>query len=568
MIVEPATVEVQAVVEATSTIEIVAIEAVEQISPTPTSTIAVETSPTPTATPTLEPTPTPTAAPNVDASEEGWEVIYSAPDLGDMKWVDDALPINGTRHWRPAPLGRGVGYVEGAFVRITKVERMPAPCPDEYGLDVPGEECLKATLQLFTDPDPHPRDVDPYTVEFFLIDGEAQEDWSTSSAGSSDGTEMATFILGVETGWQDAILVYSPLFFEPIAFLSLVESDFEAASQPLSGEARERYESAAKGDRPGLIERLTEIGFDWSELSPPDQFSLEVQAHPITLALTCAEYVGLPASTPESTVLAMAESISKTAAGEALPEYFADLDDAATFCGTAFPESSKPLILLMMATSTHGVCLFGDAGAFGADVSDVMLAAEKFFNYWGAESPVSLSDFDDGYAVCEWLLDQENEALIELAAAVNPQLFGAAEQPDASVSDAPSPTPTPEIVATIEPAQPEMSSAERKDAQGIVFDPGEVARDDTLILSHGGSDGRFIDHKLWNPYSIGANHQQGSNLIFEPLAFYSAFADEEIMWLAESYSYNEDFTELIIIAVKASNGAMAKTLTAKMLFTH
>ncbi|MEZ4620674.1 MAG: ABC transporter substrate-binding protein [Caldilineaceae bacterium] len=30
------------------------------------------------------------------------------------------------------------------------------------------------------------------------------------------------------------------------------------------------------------------------------------------------------------------------------------------------------------------------------------------------------------------------------------------------------------------------------------------------------------------------------------MAFYSAFADEELLWLAESYSYNDDFTELTI----------------------
>ena len=84
------------------------------------------------------------------------------------------------------------------------------------------------------------------------------------------------------------------------------------------------------------------------------------------------------------------------------------------------------------------------------------------------------------------------------------------------------------------------------DAQGMVFDPGDVAREDTLTLFHGGNEGRYIDHELWNPYAIGANHQQGPNLIFEPLAFFSAFADEEIMWLAESYSYNSDFTELTI----------------------
>ena len=80
----------------------------------------------------------------------------------------------------------------------------------------------------------------------------------------------------------------------------------------------------------------------------------------------------------------------------------------------------------------------------------------------------------------------------------------------------------------------------------MVFDPGDVAREDTLTLFHGGNEGRYIDHELWNPYAIGANHQQGPNLIFEPLAFFSAFADEEIMWLAESYSYNSDFTELTI----------------------
>ena len=119
-----------------------------------------------------------------------------------------------------------------------------------------------------------------------------------------------------------------------------------------------------------------------------------------------------------------------------------------------------------------------------------------------------------------------------------------AERSNQPVTNIASPTPEIEVITELE--QPEIPSAERKDAQGIVFGPGFVADEDTLTLFHGGSLGRFIDHELWNPYSIGANHQQGPNLIFEPLAFYSAFADEEIMWLAESYSYNDDFTELTI----------------------
>ena len=101
---------------------------------------------------------------------------------------------------------------------------------------------------------------------------------------------------------------------------------------------------------------------------------------------------------------------------------------------------------------------------------------------------------------------------------------------------APEPEPEPEP-----PAEEAMM-----EAQGMTFDPGDVAREDTLTLFHGGSEGRYIDHELWNPYAIGANHQAGPNLVFEPLAFFSAFADEEIMWLAEDYSYNSDFTELTI----------------------
>ena len=72
-------------------------------------------------------------------------------------------------------------------------------------------------------------------------------------------------------------------------------------------------------------------------------------------------------------------------------------------------------------------------------------------------------------------------------------------------------------------------------------DVPEVARNRTLILRWGGREGRHIDAELWNPYALGANHQNGLGLLYEPLAFYSAFADKTILWLAESYEYNEDF---------------------------
>ncbi|HVC63667.1 MAG TPA: ABC transporter substrate-binding protein [Acetobacteraceae bacterium] len=74
-----------------------------------------------------------------------------------------------------------------------------------------------------------------------------------------------------------------------------------------------------------------------------------------------------------------------------------------------------------------------------------------------------------------------------------------------------------------------------------------IPRDQTMILIGINSrDGRWVDYELWNPYAIGANHQNGPNLIYEPLAYYSAFADKMYMWLAESYQYTPDFRQLTI----------------------
>ncbi len=77
--------------------------------------------------------------------------------------------------------------------------------------------------------------------------------------------------------------------------------------------------------------------------------------------------------------------------------------------------------------------------------------------------------------------------------------------------------------------------------------PAPVPRDRTLVLiKNGGRDGRWVDFELWNPYWIGSNHQNGANIICEPLAYYSAFADKMYMWLAESYQYTPDFKQLTI----------------------
>ena len=83
------------------------------------------------------------------------------------------------------------------------------------------------------------------------------------------------------------------------------------------------------------------------------------------------------------------------------------------------------------------------------------------------------------------------------------------------------------------------------------MDEGVVPRNRQLILLCGGSGGvgaagRYTDHDIWNIYNPGTSFQNGTVLIFEPLAYYSAFNDSEYPWLAESWKYNDDFTQLTI----------------------
>jgi peptide/nickel transport system substrate-binding protein len=77
--------------------------------------------------------------------------------------------------------------------------------------------------------------------------------------------------------------------------------------------------------------------------------------------------------------------------------------------------------------------------------------------------------------------------------------------------------------------------------------PAAIPRDKTMtLIGINSRDGRWVDFDLWNPYAIGANHQNGPNLLYEPLAYYSAFADKMYMWLAESHEFTPDFKQLTI----------------------
>jgi len=103
------------------------------------------------------------------------------------------------------------------------------------------------------------------------------------------------------------------------------------------------------------------------------------------------------------------------------------------------------------------------------------------------------------------------------------------------------PTATPAAAAPTETPAPAAATPSPSTASTKLK---EVPRNRTFIQE--GHGAALATYDLWNLYCVGANHQDGGMILYEPLAFYSAFADKEILWLAESYAYNKDFTELTI----------------------
>ena len=76
-----------------------------------------------------------------------------------------------------------------------------------------------------------------------------------------------------------------------------------------------------------------------------------------------------------------------------------------------------------------------------------------------------------------------------------------------------------------------------------------VPRNRTLILDClevNICSGQIKDYDSFNPYIPGRTSRTGWNFLFEPLYFYNAYRDENniIPWLAESHTFNEDFTEV------------------------
>lgn len=69
----------------------------------------------------------------------------------------------------------------------------------------------------------------------------------------------------------------------------------------------------------------------------------------------------------------------------------------------------------------------------------------------------------------------------------------------------------------------------------------EVPRNRTFIAGH---FALFNAGDMWSPYNLGGTHQQLVQFFYEPLSYADNLNGNEYPWLAESWEYNEDATEL------------------------
>ncbi|MEZ4867356.1 MAG: ABC transporter substrate-binding protein [Caldilineaceae bacterium] len=90
------------------------------------------------------------------------------------------------------------------------------------------------------------------------------------------------------------------------------------------------------------------------------------------------------------------------------------------------------------------------------------------------------------------------------------------------------------------PAADTGAAAEPAPAVAVSGIP-DVPRNRTLIVAH---LTQFLSPEMWSPYNVGGTHQQGVGLFYEPLVYADMLDGNQYPWLATSWEYNDDKTEL------------------------
>ncbi len=108
---------------------------------------------------------------------------------------------------------------------------------------------------------------------------------------------------------------------------------------------------------------------------------------------------------------------------------------------------------------------------------------------------------------------------------------------------APAAAPAAAEPAAAQPAAAEPTAVPAAEAAPAATTDGEVPRNRTMIVADFGPT--YGPPDMWSPYNLGGTHQQGVALFHEPLVYADMLDGHEYPWLATSWEYNADATELV-----------------------
>ena len=111
------------------------------------------------------------------------------------------------------------------------------------------------------------------------------------------------------------------------------------------------------------------------------------------------------------------------------------------------------------------------------------------------------------------------------------------EEPPEEPEEEPEPEPE-------EEPEPEPEEEPEPEPEEMAWPREDTPRNRTFIEMFPGGAPEYANPGIHGCYATGFTHQHGDAAMLEPMAYFSIFGDKEYPWLAESYEYNEDATEL------------------------
>ncbi len=359
-----------------------------------------------------------------DSSSER-EVASASPQIT----LDNVLDAEVTSFSGPATKGSFVGFGGRMVLRVSDVRRLPSPCSNWYG-SVPGGECLRVELEFVVRPTEFRRRLFDYEDMTIVIDGEVISAQLVFEKGSRvplrpqfesflkwaemDGSSMfsAAIHAEVRAGWSAGVLGFHPHGDAPIAYLSLNEPDNEDST------AEHQVDQPDMPPTSGDETVVTDADpFEYMRrLIDPDMRD-SFESHIAEYAVACSALDVRPYEMHRIWVSSVAKELFEVISADSPSGLPFVIGNARKLCNELFSQTSKALVLNLLRALANYNCKNAGSAASAASAGFVVHIGEVLMDQLGPDAPVSLSDFSDYSALCEWINDPAHGSFEEFVEA-------------------------------------------------------------------------------------------------------------------------------------------------------